>query len=221
MENLEDLYIRLTTEGLEKRDFKRPFEEEGIRIETVIPPCFEGYAKIMIPWSMNIDAPNKYFKEISYDEIYTDEIHDLLFELYSKSKEEYNMKVKEIETKYQPYYEEKQAYEDSIDYKKVKNWRTVTWKEVCEIYEAQYHNEISPYSFDLKFKGKRYGLLYYEYSPMPIDLFTPIFEILKKHTKSNLLTRNEKGYVEEVSVEHYTPTHGGFFLVLCPKKENG
>ena len=148
MENLEDLYIRLTTEGLEKRDYSRTFQDEGMRIETVMPSCFEGYAKIMIPWSINVDAPDKYFKEI-------------------------------------------------------KNWRPVTWKEVCKIYEAHYHNEISPFSFDYKFKGVRYGLLYHEYSSMPVDLITPLFEILKKHTKSNLLIWNSQRKVEEISIDKF------------------
>jgi hypothetical protein len=217
-ENLEDLYHHLTTDRLVKRDYSRPFEEEGIRIETVIPPCFEGYAKIMIPWSMNVDAPNKYFKEIPMDVLYPDELDDLLFELHTKNKSEYDAKVKEIQTKLEPYNTEKQAFDDSIDIKKVKNWRPVSWKEVCEIYEAQYHIEISPLSFDIKFKGRRYGLLYYEYSPMRVDLHTPLFEILKKHTKSNLLIWNNNRQFEEISINDFKSLETSNWINYIPKK---
>jgi hypothetical protein len=217
-ENLEDLYHHLTTEGLVKRDYSRSFEKEGMRIETVIPTCFEGYAKIMIPWSMNIDAPNKYFKEIPIDELYPDELYDLLFELHYKNKADYDAKIKEIQTRLEPYNREKQAFEDSINIKKVKNWRPVTWKEVCEIYEAHYHNDISPFSFDTKFKGVRYGLRYYESSPMQIDIITPLFEILKKHTKSNLLIWNENRKVEEVSIHQYSPPKNELWINYIPKK---
>jgi hypothetical protein len=217
-ENLEDLYHHLTTDGLVKRDYSRPFEEEGIRIETVIPPCFEGYAKIMIPWSMNVDAPDKYFKEIPIDELYSDELtYEILF-LEATDKSKYEERKREIEKILEPYYLEKQAFEDSINIKTEKNWRPVRWKEVCEIYEAHYHNDISPYSFDVNYKGRRYGLFYYEYSPMRVDLHTPLFEILKKHTKSNLLIWNNNRQVEEISINDYKPLKISNWLNYIPKK---
>lgn len=218
-QKLEDLYQHLKTDGLVKRDYTQPFEEEGMRIETVIPPCFEGYAKIMFPWSINVDAPNKYFKEIPENESYLDDFVDLLFELYHTNKADYELKVKEIETKLEPYNLEKKAFKDSIDPDKVKNWRPVRWKEVCEIYEAHYHNDISPYSFDLKFKGRRYGLLSHEYSSMPFDIETPLFEMLKKHTCSNLLTWNKVSrIVEEVSIHDYITDKNNHWINPVPKK---
>jgi hypothetical protein len=217
-ENLKDLFLRLTTDGLEKRDYSRPFEEEGIRIETVIPSCFEGYAKIMIPWSMNVDAPDRFFKMKSEDELCSDETWDLLHAIAQNSYPKYKAMLAEIEAKNAPYYLEKQAFEDSIDSNKVKKWRPVTWKEVCEIYEAHYHNDISPLSFDYRYKGNRYGLLYYEYSPMRSDIMTPLFNILKKHTKSNLLVQQRDGKIEEISIHEYTYNKYSLRMDCLPKK---
>ena len=99
-----------------------------------------------------------------------------------------------------------------LDSEKNKNWHFVSWEEVCAIYECHYHNEVSPFSFDYKFKGKKYGLLFNEYSPMAIGIASPLFKILQKHTKSNLLFINHKGAIEEVSKQQYTDSKNDFFL---------
>jgi hypothetical protein len=195
---LEELYHHFTTEGLVKRDYSLPFEDEGIRIEHRMSSCFEGYAKIMFPWGMNTDAPNKFFKEIEVEDNY-----DYLFALFHSNKSKYDSFVSEINAKLEPYNIEKQAFRDSIDFQKVINWRTVRWKEVCEIYEAYYHNEISPFSFDYKFKGQKYGLCNFEQFPLSIDFDKPLLEILAKHTQSKLLIWNNNRTIEELSIQEF------------------
>ena len=109
---------------------------------------------------MNSDAPNKFFKEIPLDENYTDEIDEYFVQLFISNKPHYEILKKEFEHKWEKYFKEKQDYLNSIHTEKNKNWHFVSWEEVCAIYECHYHNEVSPFSFDYKFKGKKYGLLF-------------------------------------------------------------
>jgi hypothetical protein len=195
-ESLDTLYHRLTTEGLLKRDYKRPFEEEGIRIEHIIPSCFEGYVKIMYPWSLNMDAPNLFFKEKPDTELYQCSEDDLFNMWIGLENNKNDALSKTISINVENYEAEKKAYNNSKDSDKVKNWLPITWKEVCNIYKAHYHNELSANSFDYNYKGFRYGLCYYEYSPMPFDINTPLLSTLSKHTRSNVLTYFKREIIE-------------------------
>jgi hypothetical protein len=195
MEKLETLYNRLISEDLEKRDYSRPYAEVGIRIENIMPPHFEAYVKVMNPWYLNVDAPEKYFMPKPYDELWPDIFDEYLVKLHSKEdKTDYQAAIKEIVEKNKPYEEEEKAYRASIDPFLPINWKEITWKEVCTIYESHYHNELSLIGFDYKYKGFIYGLREPQEHMTPTRQSLAIVEVLKKHTKTEVLFWDSKGF---------------------------